>query len=239
MNEFIRQKTQEISFVVLRVAAYMRRFDLRKKTENLSYHLIENVYYQNSELALATLDAISGFILLAKNIYEIEPVNAKIILGEIELLASEIKRQAGTAGMPPLSSFFSLPPAATKIPPAEFSLPTSAHKSPSFIPKKNSTPTAQERPLQAVYNSDNQNQGVEGDNPAKSLIRQNTILNRIRQSDEHRLQLKDIIAAFPDSSERTLRYDLKILCDQGRLVREGNGGPANFYVVKSNVSLEM
>lgn len=46
--------------------------------------------------------------------------------------------------------------------------------------------------------------------------------------------MKDLIAAFPDVSERTLRYDLKKLCERQIVERIGNG-PASYYVLKNKV----
>jgi predicted HTH transcriptional regulator len=62
--------------------------------------------------------------------------------------------------------------------------------------------------------------------------RQDKIMSLI--VSQRKMQLRDFISAFPGVSERTLRYDLKRLFDQGRLVRQGSGGPGSYYVVKEN-----
>ena len=69
---------------------------------------------------------------------------------------------------------------------------------------------------------------VSGRNSA--TMRQSAILDKIRQSGYCRL--KDIQDILPDSSERTLRYDLQKLIDQDSIERIGSGGPASFYRVK-------
>ena len=58
-------------------------------------------------------------------------------------------------------------------------------------------------------------------------IRQSAILERIRQFGNCRL--KEIQEFIPKVSERTLRYDLQDLVDQGLVERVGSGGPATFY----------
>ncbi len=60
-----------------------------------------------------------------------------------------------------------------------------------------------------------------------SAIRQSAILERIRQSGNCRL--KDIQEVLPDSSERTIRYDLQTLLEQNLIERIGNAGPSVFY----------
>ncbi len=64
-----------------------------------------------------------------------------------------------------------------------------------------------------------------------SDIRQKTIVEKIRQSGNCRV--REIQEIFPELSERTLRYDLQKLSDQGLIERIGNGGPASFYRIKS------
>jgi len=58
-------------------------------------------------------------------------------------------------------------------------------------------------------------------------IRQSAILERIRQSGNCRL--KDIQEVLPDTSERTIRYDLQTLLEQNLIERIGNAGPSVFY----------
>ena len=60
-----------------------------------------------------------------------------------------------------------------------------------------------------------------------SAIRQSAILARIRQSGNCRM--KDIQEMLPDTSERTIRYDLQTLVEQNLVERIGNAGPLVFY----------
>jgi hypothetical protein len=60
--------------------------------------------------------------------------------------------------------------------------------------------------------------------------RQEIILQKIRQSGNCRT--RDIQAALPDLSERTLRYDLQRLVEQGKIERGGSGGPDSWYRTK-------
>jgi repressor of nif and glnA expression len=41
--------------------------------------------------------------------------------------------------------------------------------------------------------------------------------------------LKDIQEVLPDTSERTIRYDLQTLLEQNLIERIGNAGPSVFY----------
>ncbi len=63
-----------------------------------------------------------------------------------------------------------------------------------------------------------------------AIIRQSAILGKIRQSSYCRL--KDVQDLIPNSSERTLRYDLQKLIERGEIERVGSGGPSSFYRVR-------
>jgi predicted MarR family transcription regulator len=60
-----------------------------------------------------------------------------------------------------------------------------------------------------------------------SAIRQVAILERIRQFGSCRL--KDIQDILPNTSERTIRYDLQTLLEKNLIERIGNAGPSVFY----------
>ena len=61
-------------------------------------------------------------------------------------------------------------------------------------------------------------------------IRQSRMLDKIRQSGNCRI--KDLQEVLPECSERTIRYDLQTLVEQGLIERRGNGGPAVYYRLK-------
>ncbi len=236
MNQFIQDKTQEISFAVLRVAAYIRRFDLRKKIENLAYHLVENIFYQNFELALATIDTIAGFITLGANVYEIENVNAKILFEQLEILRVAVKRVAGVEPINHFETFFRAKAhtftVAQKSTPGDLLIKESKKDEiRQSKTKANSEVDINLFPAIPAIRQDQVNAATSDDNALRAIIRQSAIIEKIRQNGNMRLQLRDLADQFPEVSERTLRYDLKKLCDQGRLVRQGNGGPSNFYTV--------
>ena len=195
---FVNQKAQEISYAVVRVAAYIRRQELRQRLERLSLQLLEEVAGGSLELGIKTCSSLESLINLGKAIYEVEPINAKVILGELASLNEAMRQIAGLEQLPNLDSVFSKPPAV----------------------------------FGEVQNSQESGNG-NGSNGINASIRQSAILEKIRQSENRQAPLKDIIAAFPDISERTMRYDLQKLCLQGLLERMGNGGPGSYYVLRS------
>lgn len=69
------------------------------------------------------------------------------------------------------------------------------------------------------------------------IDRQNDIAEKIRQMGTCRM--KDVQEAFPDISERTLRYDLVKLTEGGILERLGNGGPNTFYRIRQARAIQV
>jgi hypothetical protein len=65
----------------------------------------------------------------------------------------------------------------------------------------------------------------------REISRSETIMEIMRQVQNCRI--KDLIAAFPGVSERTLRYDLQKLCETGSIERVGTAGPGIYYQLKT------
>lgn len=214
MNTNITRKSQELAFALLRVSSHIRRAEMRKTLERLSYHLLENVSYGNAGASLMTIEAIRNFVVLGKNIYEIETVNAKILDRELEQLRNSVNAFCGLGELPDLESMF------TK------SLPVRREQA--------SVKTNQET---ETGNKETGNQETGNQEEGNTEIRQEKIIALIRTSMDRQVHLKEISSAFPEVSERTIRNDLKKLVDDGRIVRQGSGGPSNYYTLNQALAL--
>ena len=64
-------------------------------------------------------------------------------------------------------------------------------------------------------------------------IRQAKIIQIFKKQKTDKIQLKDIIRFFPDLTDRTIRNDLKSLCDKKIVSRIGNYGPSSFYTLRN------
>lgn len=70
--------------------------------------------------------------------------------------------------------------------------------------------------------------------PSSAAERQERIVAAIRRNPNARM--RDLLAALPGVSERTIRYDLERLVSSGKIEREGVGGPATWYRVRAGVT---
>jgi hypothetical protein len=213
MQENTIVKAQELSFALIKVSGYIRRVGLRQSIENLTYRMLEGVSFGIPEDAYPVLSAIRQFVELGRNLYEIETNNARILTREIDNLIFEVKKAGSTFAELNLDSVF------TKKIQINSAIKNKERDMPSEV---------------VIEESEIGNEPLELDKVASTPVytaneRQEKMLSMIKAVENGRLQLKDFIAGFPEVSERTLRYDLKNLCDAGKLVRGGEGGPGSFY----------
>ena len=226
---FIDQKSQQISLALIRISVQVRRQDLRSRLERMAFQLLEDVAGDQFEFALNDIEIIRSLSELGKDIYQIEPMNAKILAQELGVLESAIRQDFGIgSGRVDIGDIFSKPLA---IPESYNNEKLDAVS--SILDSASNNNSVSELGQNHNYGSSNSNENGHSNgngNGINSTIRQSAIIDIIRQSKK--VGLKDVLAAFPDVSERTVRYDLQKLCIQGVLDRIGNGGPATYYTLK-------
>jgi len=230
--DFIKQKAREISYALIRVCFYIKRQDLKSLLEKSSFELLEKCARfsadntkSNFDEAEAVVSVLDGLVRLGHSIYEIEPVNATILVRELDGLNSAI-RQFGNPSLEreslDLESMFSKVPAII-------------HEEPSR--DKQSSGNVMDSINVADFDTEQVSQDEQVATSAVSInnvslnaaMRQSAIINRIKESSTRRL--KELMSGFPGVSERTLRYDLQRLCSQRVIERVGNGGPASYYKI--------
>jgi len=219
--QFLKDKAREISYALVRVSFYVKRNELRARLDSLAVELLEdsakasvNSLPENLNKALADISSLDSLVRLGHSIYEIEPVNATILVRELDVLNAAI-RQYGNLDepLPDLNDIF-------KIKNLELS---------NDYLKEN---------LESIDSEVNQDNNKPNGNSLNTAIRQSAIINRIKSGNGNGCRLKELLAEFPDVSDRTLRYDLKKLCEQGIIERVGNGGPASYYTVREEAPVQ-
>jgi len=204
---FIIQKSQEISLALIKISIYIRRTAFRERIENHAFQLLETVGSRSFENAIKVVDTLKAFIEFGRLTYEIEPINSEVLLRELKSLKLALRRYAGEGGNIDIESMFSESP-------ANFEKEYRGHRE--------------------IISENGRNSDGNGGNGINSTIRQSAIIEKIRQSGNS--AMKDLIAAFPGVSERTLRYDLQKLCSQGVIQRVGGGGPASYYIIAESAN---
>lgn len=239
-KEFFNQRSFEVVWAVFRVAEYVKREKMREVLENKA---LEYIYRKDLE-SLASLEDV---VRLAVNIKEISQINGKVILREIDNLRQAIfdisAHQNRTLiekdpeKAPNVETIFSKPPVLA----SEFS---KILKEVSFFDNnhKNNPAMPLEKSGKAEVEKDkenSQNFEVVENNPAianKKSGNVNSVEDKqmaILETIKERVfcRLRDLIALYPEMSERTLRYNIQKLIDKGLIERVGSG-PGSFLKLK-------
>ena len=203
--DFIIKKSYEISYALWRIAANMQEKVFAEKIVGKAVDLLDSVIIGNYKTTLEIVEAIELLIKFALDINLISVSNADIMIREIGNLQSAIPSINTANGEINIADIFSN------------ELPETAE-----IRESRETQIDIEledfKPISIAANN------------IKSEMRQSMILERIRQIGNCRLN--DIQAILPDTSERTIRYDLEALVQQNLIERVGVGGRGVYYKVK-------
>ena len=226
-----------ISEALIRVAASITRPALRARFESGAVDLISAVSLADAEAAKTQVNLLKALMGLAASIYELETINEKILLGELTALEAGLQEQ-------PKSNFSNIEELfmdQSRIAPEPFSKADkfqSANQLPIELPDE--LPIA-EGIADSVVDEENQEK-IPENNAMVSIataIRQSAILEKIRtlsvrdgQGQMIGCKMKDLLATFPDVSERTIRNDLLRLVNRGSVERLGTGGATSAYVIK-------
>jgi hypothetical protein len=223
------KKAYEVSYAIFRVAAILPSRGFAEVLEKEALNLLRATVGNLTEEAQSALNTAHYLIAFGKDTNNIHIENADLLVRQLESLASMLHDRARNAVTPAdLSQVFSsaeprvAEPRATET---RVSIPAIAR------------PIQQER---ALPNPRPANAATHSASVTIMLSdRQGLILNKIRQSGNCRT--RDLQAVLPGLSERTLRYDLQRLIEDGKIERGGGGGPASWYRIKgagpqSNVS---
>jgi len=248
------QKAYELSYATFRVAALVRKPDLKERLERQAAIILERA--ASGDLAIGEpLETLRALIMLSEGIGEIRYVNAKVLLRELGNLERIVKAAAppspGYGGQVEefdIERMFST--TATGKAGVEDSIrriqerrgaeieeaARHAHKVDSVVPTNSVTNPAKPETRQNGNGSAKLTTSGNGNGSASSPqggngngngeARASAIYAKIQRGNA---SIKDLLAEFNGVSERTLRYDLQRLVEQGRIERVGSGGPGTYY----------
>jgi len=252
-NEQIRQiekKAYEVAYAMFRLSGNIGNRPIAGYLENHCLSFFDSAMYGNVSAANAEAKILEYYLRLGGDTGLIHQNNVEMLVSEIGNLNSAIAEYGSIAGnAEPLKLTFS------GNVERGIKLTSDIQKkevSPEAINKEIEAITNSEEIVEAVESQTERQvspqavrqsplDDARGKSPQairqispQAEIRQSAILQIIRQSGnppdgETGCRMKDIIEGFPGVSERTLRYDLERLSEQGLIERVGQGGPATSY----------
>jgi hypothetical protein len=238
---FIITKTYEIAYALFRLASQIQEKDFAERLRVSGSELLSSSAAGDYAAAARALPVMECLVKFAGDVAIIGTANSDVLLREIYALDAAVAKAKSAAKADELdvAEIFSKPepargnsanhnPAsngnpAKQEPANHFAESNPAEPKPAIIEENwQPAPAPESDPEAMIDEGPNNINGM-----LKSAIRQNTILERIRQSGSCRL--KDIQEVLPDCSERTIRYDIQTLLEQNLIERVGNAGPSVYY----------
>lgn len=218
-SQLLSKKAYEISYAAFRVATASKKRSFMEHLERQALSFLASAVREDYAVAKEASVAIEYLLRLGGDVGFVNQTNIQSISAEIQVFNAAIAESQKSANPEAidLSDIFSKMPVS-------ISQNISRHESISEDRSTSEEVSGHHRESE-VPNSNGNGHAV-----VKSAMRQSAILERIRQNGDCRL--KEIQEVLPEASERTIRYDLQNLLEQGLVERIGNGGPATFYRAK-------
>lgn len=223
-NGYIFKKSYEISYALWRIAANMQEVNFADKLYGKAIELVGLAADEDFESIVPELNSLELLLKFAGDVDLLQSSNADILQREIGNLKSAIfdynaaiHDSGKKDNQVDISDIFSESHdgGGSEVEFAEIETEIFAEDGDSIIKEDANDFPAKPQSFHE------QTGGV------KAAIRQSAILEKIRQFGNCRLG--DILAILPDSSERTIRYDLEALVQQNLIERVGVGGRGVYY----------
>ena len=250
LHDFCKKKAFEVSYALFRVAgAISSKKTFSEHIEGQALELLRAAAAHDYRSASATLSAIEYFLRLGVEGGLVSPSNTQIIINEANNLNAAMIAAFGNAATVAeldLEGVFSNSDIPLRNGNEQSSIHDEQHtgeeneiekanKVLEFVREKNTTVSVDIIPdskgtdvvvgLSEKKQEPYSNSAIVAEYVTK--MRQSTILDRVKELDNCRL--RDIQEILPNISERTLRYDLQSLVEQGLIERIGSGGPGSYY----------
>lgn len=257
MNQQNIKKVYEVVYALLRIAGFIGKGEFPAKLEKAGLNLLDSAIAGNEAEAAKALVFIEYLMRIGSDVGIINPANAQVIIRESKSINPAIAGFSPINGPQEvkISDIFSKNPTLgksramvrhggekrTSEKVVEERTQINAVGVTAQNAEEISKKTAEE--TDSINDSgdvENNGRKTDIDGPSEQkrathdeqqdhsiIMRQGAIVERIRQIGNCRI--KDIQGLLPEISERTLRYDIQRLVEEGVVERMGGGGPATYY----------
>lgn len=241
-NEFLIQKAYEVSYALFRVAygAKGTHPSFANRIEEYALDLLDAAIKGKFQCSQETLSSIVYTLKIGSDVGVISSGYGDVIAAESEKLNAAIEyaaKNAATENNPAklFSKWENNPATESYLPEYEKQDTFNNTATNKNVANASKPIDSSEEEKKIGIAKDTTNTGVEKDftqNNQNDQIdsardRKYMILERIRQNGNCRV--REIQEVLPEVSERTIRYDLQKLLEDGEIERVGVGGPAIYY----------
>jgi hypothetical protein len=222
------KKAHEICYAIFRLGDGIKNTDLRTRLEKASLDLLEAGSLNNNSSLSRSLSLLEILVIFSQGIGEISYPQAQVLLKEIGNFNTAIRQSNSAIADLNLEELF-----PTNLP-SQDNIVKPKPAMPMIIENKAKEALIEKTAFPLHIHTETEPTETNEKDKENAAMRQSAIVDIMRQVQNCRI--KDLVAAFPGVSERTLRYDLQKLCEEGIIERVGPGGPGTYYQLKSNVT---
>ena len=229
------QKAYEICYAVFRLGDAIKNSDLKTRLEKAGLDVLVASSLNNNNSLSRSLSLLEVLVIFSQGVGEISYPQTQILLREIGSFNTAIRKSNSAIAELNMEELFQTSLQDNEAKP-KAAMPmiirNEAHVN-SVAESNNIGNVSNMSNINEQGYSANGNGGLNGSGEKEkenSVMRQSAILDIMRQVQNCRI--KDLVAAFPGVSERTLRYDLQKLCEERVIERSGLGGPGTHYQLK-------
>lgn len=216
-REMVSKKSFEIGYALFRVGSLPSARQFAASFGDMGIKLLTDSAVGKYDDVLSDARALEYMLRLAENTGALSGNHSQVIIAELE------KLNAAIAG-------FELPdPELPDLDLKDMFSPMNPNPARSESGRSSNVPKTNNPEVVHIQASPESKPAKE--NGVDMKKRQEVIVDLIRQSGNCRM--KEIEEALPDSSERTLRYDIQDLVSRGLVERVGAGGPSIYYRLRT------
>ncbi|RJQ28907.1 hypothetical protein C4571_02605 [Candidatus Parcubacteria bacterium] len=235
----ILTKAFETAYALFKLADAIRHSPLAERLEAQALKLMESVSESDYRTVRRMLTLTGHILQLAVGTGRTHPANSQLIgknLGELQEMISGIEKSPE----PLKSSLEEILKGSVNSERTQNAMSREGKKE-----LESGNPAMKEREIKKtdIFQRINHESFIQNQpHRPGSEMRQSAILERIRQignlPGQAGCRLKDVQEFMPGVSERTLRYDLQKLIEEGHIDRSGGGGPGTFYRIRERGVLQ-
>lgn len=227
-GQFVSKKAYEICYALFRVASQVKHPNFADRLEGQGLDLLESAVNNDYRAVSVAVRAVEYLLRIGADVNIVNQSNAQVIIYELGQFDSAIAELDKPAEVLPvnLDNIFSQLPVLAENPRMSRSVINNEGKIEGTAQNQSQN---EPKPFDAKEQNNGNGNGNNnhGNGIVKAAMRKSTILEIIRQNGN--CHLKEIQDTLPNVSERTVRYDIQNLIEQGLVERLGNGGPATYY----------
>jgi len=229
-KEKAAKRAYEIAYAIFRIAAKFDDAGIRGRFESYAIDLLISAKTEEYGNAAKSVAAIDCLVKFAIDLNIVSIANGDVLLREVNNMNEAIAECIDRTDEEVDASRFFPENEENVIPSSARNLEKNSVSSRVDIENSFSGRPVEERGPRFQSSISDISEPKESGNVIKSGMRQIAILDKIRQSGN--CKLKEIQEVLPDTSERTIRYDIEELIERNLIERIGSGGPAVSYRIR-------